>query len=101
MNAQLIAGIGKANAAGEQKKLHEYGIELGKLYTDKGLPLDMALDRVTATHEVKLVILNGALSWFITHKRNSGATEKAIERQRRANAQYLDNFINNKEIGAY
>lgn len=82
-------------------QLTAYGIEVGKLYTDHGLPLDMALERIEQPKEAKLVILQGACQWFIQHKRNSGATEKAIERQRAANRSMIEAFSKGNELGVY
>lgn len=81
--------------------LQELGDKIGKLYTDHGLPLDMALDRLPHTKEQKLSILDGACQWFIEHRRNSGATGKAIERQRNTNRKMIQDFINNGETGVY
>lgn len=82
-------------------ELQEVGVSIGRLYTDHGLPLDMSLDRLPHTKEQKLSILDGACQWFIEHKRNSGASDKAIERQRNANRKMLEDFINNGETGVY
>lgn len=83
------------------KELQELGVKIGKLYTDKGLPIDMALERLDYTQQQKLSILDGALQWLIEHKRLSGAPEKAIERQRKLNRQYIERFLTGKEVGAY
>lgn len=83
------------------KQLIGLGIEVGKLYTDHGLPLDMALERLEHPKDQKLIILDGACQWFIQHKRNSGATEKAIERQRIANRKIIEAFTAGHELGVY
>lgn len=83
------------------ERLQELGIEIGKLYTNHGLPIDIAFDKLPHTKEEKLSILDGACQWFIEHKRNSGATEKAIERQRIANRKMLEDFISKGEVGVY
>lgn len=81
--------------------LQELGIEIGKLYTDHGLPVDMALQRLELSKEEKLPVLDGCCQWFISHKRNSGATEKSIERQRKANRKIVEDFIKTGEVGIY
>lgn len=83
------------------KELQKTGIVIGKLYTDHGFPLDMSLARLEYTKEQKVSILDGASQWLIEHKRMSGATEKAIERQRKANRKMLEDFIKKGETGAY
>lgn len=83
-------------------ELQEMGKEVGRLYTDHGLPIDMALDKLTGySHEQKLSILDGVCQWFIEHKRNSGATDKAIERQRKTNRKMLEDFVKTGETGVY
>lgn len=81
--------------------LQELGIKIGKLYTDHGLPIDMALDRLDLTKEQKLSVLDGACQWLVEHKRNSGATEKAIDRQRATNRKMLEDFLIKGETGVY
>lgn len=83
------------------KELQELGIKIGHLYTDHGLPVDMAFDRLPRTKEQKLSILDGVCQWLIEHKRNSGATDKAIERQRHTNQKMLEDFITKGEAGVY
>ena len=93
-------GLIKALAT-DNGQLRELGEKIGRLYTDKGFPVDMALDRLPYTHEQKIAILNGALGWLIEHRRNSGATDKAIDRQRATNRDIMGRFINNQETGLY
>lgn len=81
--------------------LEDMGTQIGRLYTDFGLPIDMALDRLPYTYEQKITILHSALGWFVEHKRNSGATEKSIERQRKSNRELMERFIKSKEVGIY
>lgn len=86
----------------DREQLIGIGIEVGKLYTDFGLPVDMAIDRLTQFgKEQKVCVIDGVCQWLIQHKRNSGASEKAIERQRKANAKMLDSFIKKGEVGIY
>jgi hypothetical protein len=61
----------------------------------------MALDRLPYERGVKLQVLNGACEWFIEHKRLSGATEKAVERQRQANRKMVEDFLATGESGVY
>lgn len=79
----------------------DIGLKLGKLYTDMGFPIDMALDRLPYDKEQKIAILVGAQNWLIEHRRNSGATEKAIERQRETNIKIMNAFIKTDETGLY
>lgn len=81
--------------------LQELGVKIGKLYTDHGLPVDMALDRLNLTKEQKLSVLDGVCQWLIEHRRNSGATEKSIERQRASNRRMVERFIAKDEVGIY
>lgn len=89
------------SSVADDGKLYDMGVEVGKLYTDHGLPIDMALERIEGSKEKKLAVLNGALHWLVLHKRNSGAPEKAIDRQRAQNIKYVERFLAGKEIGAY
>jgi hypothetical protein len=85
-----------------RQKLVEFGIEIGHLYTDKGFPVDMALDRLPNLSKLeKLAVLTGLCNWLIDHKRNSGATDKAIDRQRKLNNKMVDDFIKTGETGVY
>lgn len=77
------------------------GIQVGKLYTDHGFPVDMALERFKCSKEAKLAMLHGVCQWLIQHKRNSGATEKSIERQRATNRRMVHDFVKSGETGAY
>jgi hypothetical protein len=79
----------------------KFGIEVGRLYTNHGLPPDMALNRIDLSKEQELLVLHGVCQWLIEHKRNSGATDKAIERQRTTNRKMIEGFINTGETGAY
>ena len=91
-----------SKAQSNSQDLQELGIKIGKLYTDHGLPIDMALDKLQGyTQEQKLSILDGACQWFIEHKRNSGATEKSLDRQRATNVRMVEDFINKGETGIY
>lgn len=83
------------------KELQNLGIKIGKLYTDHGLPPDMALERLSYTKQQKLSILDGVCQWLIEHKRNSGATDKAIERQRKTNRDMVERFIDKGETDVY
>ncbi len=82
-------------------KLENLGIKLGKLYTDKGYPLDLALGLLKLPLEHKVVVLHGACQWLIEHKRNSGAGENAIERQRKTNRKMQEDFVRSGETGIY
>jgi hypothetical protein len=77
------------------------GLKVGKLFTDMGLPIDMALDNIDLPKNKKLAVLDGACTWLIEHKRNSGATDKAIERQRKTNREWVTSFCKSGEVGAY
>lgn len=100
MSKSLTALVNSMKAP-DCKELHSLGIKVGKLYTDQGFPPDMALDRLPHTKEQKVAILNGVCEWLIEHKRNSGATDKAIERQRTTNRKMLEDFVAKGETGIY
>jgi len=85
----------------DKDALLELGKQIGKLYTDHGLPVDMAFDRLDMNSEKKIVVLTGALNWLVEHKRNSGAPEKAIERQRKLNTRMMGHFMQTGEVGLY
>jgi len=85
----------------QHEDLHKFGIEVGKLYTDQGLPIDMALDRLEGNKEQKLMMLDGVCFWLVQHKRNSGATEKSIARQQQTNIKMMTDFIEKGETGIY
>lgn len=93
--------IAFASIMSDDGQLDKLGMKIGKLYTDKGLPIDMALDRLDLIKEQKIAVLTGACTWLLQHKRNSGATKKAIERQRSTNRKMLEDFIRSGETGAY
>lgn len=79
----------------------ELGEKIGRLYTDKGFPVDMALARMNFGKERKLSIILGVCNWLIQHKRNSGATEKILEKQRKYNREMTYRFMRTNETGAY
>lgn len=79
----------------------KYGVFIGRLYTDHGFPIDMAFDRLDMSNQQKLAVLQGACGWLVEHKRNSGATDKAIERQRKMNNEITLRFIKTGETGVY
>ena len=82
--------------------LMQIGEDVGKLYTDHGLPLDMSLDYLSQlSRDEKLCVIHGACAWFMQHKRNSGATEKSLERQRATNRMMLESFFKGSETGVY
>lgn len=83
------------------KGLQYLGIKIGKLYSDHGFPIDMALNRLPHTEDQKVAILDGVCKWLIEHKRLSGATDKAIDRQRKTNLKMLKDFIRTGETGIY
>lgn len=83
------------------KKYTELGEKIGKLFTEYGLPIDMALSRINITENNKKAVLNGALNWLVEHKKRSGATEKSIDRQRIQNKKYMLNYLMTGEVGIY
>lgn len=85
----------------DNKHLHNFGIDIGKLFTDYGLPIDISLSNLSHTKSEKIALLHGALSWLIEHKRTSGASDESIERQRKTNKKLMENFIVNDEVGIY
>ena len=83
---------------------HEYfdlGLQIGKLYSDFGLPIDIALEKIDGDKRKKAQVLFGAQQWLIEHRRNSNATDKAIERQRKSNLEAMRSFIRTGESGIY
>lgn len=100
MLADLLTALAKPGA----KELEALGTQVGKLYTDQGFPVDMALTELGKkgySKEVQLLILHGACQWFMEHKRSSGASEKSLDRQRKANRSYLESFMSKGEVGVY
>lgn len=81
--------------------LSNKGMKLGQLYTNHGLPLDIIFDKVRINNIEKIAMLFGAHEWLIIHKRQSGASEAAIDRQRKANSESITRFINKGEVGIY
>lgn len=89
-----------------KKELEDMGLHVGKTYTDHGLPIDMALDQLDKrfpglTRYSKVIILNAALGWLIEHRRNSAATEKALDRQRKNNRETMRRYLESGEAGLY
>ena len=86
MNHEAICKLLNSKTKIGAEEMVDLGIIVGKLYTDHGLPIDIALDHLekkrTITKEQQLLVLDGACQWLIEHKRNSGADERSIERQR-------------------
>lgn len=93
---ELLEAISKDDGS-----LQELGIKIAKLYTDHGYPIDMSLDKLDHSRIQNIAILFGAQQWLIEHKRNSGATDKAIERQRKSNRETMKSFIETGETGIY
>lgn len=91
----------KSKVQAGTEDLQALGIEIGKLYTNHGLPVDMALDRLDMSKEQKLSVLDGVCQWLIEHRRNSGATEKSIDRQRTINRKMIEDFIKKGETEVY
>ena len=80
----------------------DMGKQIGRIYTDFGFPIDMALEKLPeSTKQQKLLIIMGAQNWLIEHRKNSSATDKALERQRRINKEALERFIQTGETGMY
>lgn len=99
--ADTLGVLIDAETQANNQELRALGVQIGKLYTDHGLPLDMALERLPYTKMQKVSVLDGALGWLIEHRRNSGANDKAIERQRHANRRIMETFISMGETGVY
>lgn len=101
--SEVIADL--ALSVSTYPELVEYGRSIGKLYTDFGLPIDMALAEVDKKQKTsklqKLAMIQGSCEWLIQHKRNSGATERSIDRQRKANRNMIESFWKTGETGAY
>lgn len=96
-----MSTLGELVSATLDRELVELGRKIGRIYTDHGLPIDIALDRLDYSKEQKLAIINGICEWLIEHKRNSRATDKAIERQRTQNVKMVEAFIKTGETGVY
>jgi|SRR5688572_23167392 len=96
-----LASLTAAKVQSGSQDLQNLGVKIGKLYTDHGFPIDMALERLNMSKERKLAVLDGACQWFIEHRRNSGATDKAIERQRKTNRKMIEDFVKTGETGVY
>lgn len=101
---KILSRMIKSLSNPRRREFLDYGTQVGKLYTDQGLPLDIAiseLKKIGVGNDDMVVILEGALNWFIQHKRNSGAGDKAIARQQELNVKIMNNFIDGKETGLY
>jgi hypothetical protein len=98
---RMVQAIAYKNA----REYVDWGTKIGRLYTDDGLPIDFGLreleKKLTMTEDQKLLVIHGACGWLVEHKRNSGATEKSIERQRKLNRDMLRRFLTKGEVGAY
>lgn len=98
---QILGTLLEVDVNDSEDKLYELGLEIGKLYTNHGFPIDMALERLEARKTQKVSILGGALHWLVIHKRNSNATEGAIDRQRATNLEIMERFLSTGETGVY
>lgn len=96
-----LSALATALAHPAADDLQEVGITLGKLYTDHGLPVDMALDRLSLPKDLKLLVVHGVCQWMIQHRRNSNAPDRAIKRQQAVNAKILAEFSRTGEVGLY
>lgn len=85
----------------DMKPFIDLGKEIGQLYTSYGFPLDISLERLKMNKKEKVAVIHGASCWFIEHKRNSGATEKSLEKQRRTNNDMITRFVSTGETGIY
>jgi hypothetical protein len=101
MNEDAFVGLIAAFQQPGAEELRGMGTEIGKLKTSGGFPIDMALSRLDMTKLQKVAVLEGALSWLVEHCRNSGASDKAIDRQRSANSRAMERFIETGEAGIY
>ena len=101
MSKEVLIELLKSTQQPFAEELFDLGHKIGKLYTDHGLPLDMSLERLPHSKEQKVQILYGACNWLIQHKRSSGATDKAIERQRKANIRTVERYLKTGETGVY
>jgi hypothetical protein len=104
-DGEVVGALLAAKTLGNSPELEALGVEIGKLYTDHGLPVDIALSELNKKRPLssgqKLLVLDGACQWLIQHKRNSGATEESIERQRQTNRELLRRFLTKGEVGVY
>lgn len=102
---EAIGTLLEAISLDTDDELDSFGVKIGHLYTDHGLPIDMAFDKLNQrfdlTSQQKLAVLNGALWWLVQHRRNSAATEKALDRQRKINRETVERFIRTGEVGLY
>lgn len=85
----------------EENLLFGFGVAIGRLYTDHGLPIDMSLARFKYSRLDKVQMLTGVGFWLVQHKRNSGGTERNIAKQREWNRNMLADFIKTGETGVY
>lgn len=99
--AELMQGI----VMDANHQLQDMGIKIDQIYTDHGLPIDMALDKLKELRgynkQQLLMVLYGAQQWLIEHRRNSAATESALDRQRKTNREVMARFIKTGESGVY
>lgn len=96
---QDVAGEVFKALDGSSKELLEMGRAIGRLYTDHGLPVDMAFDRLVLTRKEKIVVLVGVHEWLIEHRRQSQATPKALERLEKSNRAVMQHFLKTGETG--
>lgn len=104
MSSSVVGELIKSQLMIESEDMNHLlrlGERIGKLYTDDGLPIDIALQSPSIPSDSRLLVLYGACKWLIEHKRRSGATEKAIERQRMVNRRAIESFINFGECKIY
>lgn len=101
--SKLVGQIFDALDLGNDYQLEQQlGIKIGKLYTNHGLPIDIALSKLSGlSKEQRTAVLDGALSWLVEHRRQSGASEQAIDRQRTANRHTMERFLGTGETGVY
>lgn len=98
----MIQELLDAVAMDHDQELNNLGHKIGRIFTDHGLPLDMAMDRLPQLDRLqKLAVLNGACEEILEHKKRSGATPKAIERTQQSNRDMITRFIKTGETGAY
>lgn len=101
-DSNVVEDLIDAISEPKYENLRGLGVDIGKLYTNYGFPVDIAINKLIGYRQTeKLAVLQGVCEWFMEHKRKSGASENALDRQRKSNKRMLENFIKRKEVGVY
>lgn len=85
----------------QRERAVSYGKQMFTFFSEKGFPPDMFLDKIIATKEERVLIVNEYLYRSLEHKRKAGITEKRVWEVRNQNIRKMHEFLKTNEMGIY